>query len=185
MNAFTEQQLVERGFVKSADGNWSKPNGGTVDKRNASKQAPQYGQKRLLTPKPMRDSTKDAKSDSRGDSTIEGRASVLDDPRRDMNKLEASFADVLDSRKANGEIALWKYESIKFILADRTTYTPDFFVMLPDGRIEFYETKGFMRDDANVKLKVAASMFCMFRFYLVKYDKKQWKITKVGKSSKD
>ena len=40
-------------------------------------------------------------------------------------------------------------------------------VLTADGVLEIHETKGFMQDDANVKLKVAACSF-PFVFRLVK-----------------
>lgn len=85
-----------------------------------------------------------------------------------MNKLEAAYAAHLEARKLAGEIADYRFEQIKLVLAKRTTITVDFAVMESDGTISFFETKGFMEDDANVKLKVVAESFWWFRFYLVK-----------------
>jgi len=49
--------------------------------------------------------------------------------------------------------------------------------MLQDGTIEFCEIKGFMMDDANVKIKVAAGQFSQYVFRLVQWDRKMgWKI---------
>lgn len=85
----------------------------------------------------------------------------------EMNKLEAAYAAELERRKRAGEVERWLYEAVKLRLADRTFYTPDFFVVLPDGEVQVHEAKGFMQDDAAVKLKVAAATF-PFAFYLVK-----------------
>jgi hypothetical protein len=65
-------------------------------------------------------------------------------------------------------------------LAYNTTYTPDFLVIANDGRAEFHEVKGFMRDDAAVKIKVAAEMFPEAAFYLCKKVRGSWKVTRVG-----
>lgn len=92
-----------------------------------------------------------------------------------MNKLEAAYAKHLDALKHAGEVIWWKYEAVGLRLADRTFYHPDFMVMLADGTIEIHETKGFMQEDANVKLKVAASSF-PFVFRLVKKKKGEWDI---------
>ncbi len=43
-----------------------------------------------------------------------------------------------------------------------------------------HEVKGFMRDDAAVKLKVAAKMHPWWTFRLVKKSKKGWDIKLVG-----
>ena len=87
-----------------------------------------------------------------------------------MNKLEAEYAQLLGLLKHGGDILDWRYEPIKLRLAHKTFYTPDFLVIQPDG-FEFHETKGFMRDDAAVKLKVAAQLYPWFRFVLVKKSK--------------
>jgi len=84
-----------------------------------------------------------------------------------MNKLEEKYANYLEGLKVLGEIEDYKYEPIALRLARRTTYTPDFMVMLLDGTLEFHETKGFWEEDARVKIKVAANMF-PFRFLAIK-----------------
>ena len=58
-----------------------------------------------------------------------------------------------------GDILSFRYEPIRFNLAPRTSYTPDFLVMLKDGSFEFHETKGWAREDAMVKLKIAARLY--------------------------
>ena len=102
----------------------------------------------------------------------------------EMNGLERSFAAHLELRKASGEIADWRFEEIKLRLAKLCYITVDFAVMLHDGSVEFFETKGFLRDDANVKLKVVAEHFWWFRFYLVKAKPKRdgggFSITEIG-----
>lgn len=52
-------------------------------------------------------------------------------------------------------------------LADDTRYSPDFTTIEPDGTVTMWETKGFFRDDAKVKIKVAARQYRCFRFVLV------------------
>ncbi len=89
-----------------------------------------------------------------------------------MNGLERAYADVLKARAERGEIREWKYEAVTLVVARPPTalpsrYTPDFFVVNADGEVEFHETKGFMRDDAALKLKMAAEQY-PFRFLLLK-----------------
>lgn len=100
-----------------------------------------------------------------------------------MNKTEAAYAQALQTRKHAGEIAWYRFEGIKFRLADNTFYTPDFAVMLADGAMECHEVKGFMQEDANVKIKVAADMY-PFRFIVVRVKPKKagggWQIQEVG-----
>ena len=84
-----------------------------------------------------------------------------------MNKTEAAYAQALQTRKHAGEIAWYRFEGIKFRLADNTFYTPDFAVMLADGAMECHEVKGFWQDDARAKIKIAADQY-PFRFVAVK-----------------
>lgn len=83
-----------------------------------------------------------------------------------MNKTEAAYGAHLEMLKRAGEIAWYRFEGLKFRLADNTFYTPDFAVMLGDGRMECHEVKGFWQDDARVKIKVAADLY-PFRFIAI------------------
>lgn len=76
-----------------------------------------------------------------------------------MNKTEARYALELEARKRLGEILWYRYEGIKLKLADKTFLTPDFFVLMADGQLEIHEVKGYMEDDANVKIKVCAELY--------------------------
>jgi hypothetical protein len=95
-----------------------------------------------------------------------------------MNKTETAYASHLDLRKLDGGILWYKFEGIKLRLADNTFYTVDFPLMRRDGMMEMHEIKGFMQDDANVKIKVAASMY-PFQFYIVRKAKIGWDMTPV------
>lgn len=91
-----------------------------------------------------------------------------------MNKLEAAYAAHLQIRLRAGEILSFNYESVKFRLADKTFYTPDFMVVAADDTIEFHEVKGFWEDDARVKIKVFAALY-PFRVVAVTRVKSEWK----------
>lgn len=98
---------------------------------------------------------------------------TLKDP--DMNQTEARYAQLLDLRQKAGEVLWWRFEGVTLKLADDTRYTPDFVVMLADGSMECHETKGFWRDDALVKIKVAAATFPFrFRSFSLNRQTKQW-----------
>jgi hypothetical protein len=100
-----------------------------------------------------------------------------------MNQLEFRYALELEARKQAGAISDYRYEPMRLILAKRTSYLPDFLVLTADGEVEFHEVKGFMRDDAHVKLKVAAATFPFFRFWLVRAGKRgepEWKVEEVA-----
>ena len=79
-----------------------------------------------------------------------------------MNKTEEAYAKHLEQRCHAGEVAWFKFEGLKFRLADNTFYTPDFAVMLANGQMEMHEVKGaraIFADDAKVKVKVAAELY--------------------------
>lgn len=95
---------------------------------------------------------------------------------REMTKLEADYASFLELAKRGDGCLDWRYEPVKFRLADRTYYTPDFMVVMPDGEIQFHETKGFWRDDARVKFKVVAELFPMFTWIAVTRKNHEWSI---------
>ena len=76
-----------------------------------------------------------------------------------MNKTEAAYAASLELRCAAGEVSWFKFEGLKFRLADNTFYTPDFAVMLAGGALEAHEVKGHWQDDARAKIKIAADMY--------------------------
>jgi len=85
----------------------------------------------------------------------------------ERNKTESAYEDVLRMRQHAGEILWYRFEGLKFRLADNTFYSPDFVVMKNDGQIEAHEVKGFWTDDARVKIKVAAAQY-PFRFVAIK-----------------
>ena len=84
-----------------------------------------------------------------------------------MNKTEQAYGSVLETAKYEGRVLWFKFEGLKFRLADNTFYTPDFAVMLADGQLEAHEVKGFWQDDARAKIKIAADMYPI-RFVAVK-----------------
>lgn len=91
-------------------------------------------------------------------------------PKARMNKLEAEYAQELENQKRCGLILWWAFEPMKLRLAGNTYYSPDFGVLA--YRLEFHEVKGFWRDDARVKIKVAAEHF-PFVFRAIKKKKQR------------
>lgn len=104
----------------------------------------------------------------------------------EMNKTEKAYALHLEGLMVIGEIVWWRFESIKFKLADNCHYNPDFAVMKASGEIQIIEVKGnlnYIQDDAKVKIKVAAAEM-PFRFFLVAPRAKchggGWEIKEIG-----
>lgn len=85
-----------------------------------------------------------------------------------MNSLERQYSEVLGVYLSSGDITRWDYEPLKFRLAANTFFTPDFITIGNDGSITAIEVKGFLRDDAAVKFKVAAAMYPWIYWVMVK-----------------
>jgi hypothetical protein len=76
------------------------------------------------------------------------------------NKTEAAYGAHLAAEQRAGAVLWWRYGSVTLRLADDTRFTPDFCVMLADScELQFHEVKGFFREDAKIKIKVAAEMY--------------------------
>lgn len=90
------------------------------------------------------------------------------------NRTEQRFLDWCEERKATGEFAIVRFEKITLVLASGVRYTPDVWVVLRTGEVVCYEVKGFMQEDARVKLRVAAQSFPEFSFVLVYWKAKAW-----------
>lgn len=88
--------------------------------------------------------------------------------KRGMNGLERAFAQHLEFRKQAGELVWWGFEPIRIRLADGTFYKPDFVTVDANGRTEVWETKGFFREAAKVRIRVAAENFPWPFFIVVK-----------------
>lgn len=76
---------------------------------------------------------------------------------------EANYARYLNFLKASGQISGWRYEpkTFEFVAIKRgtRTYTPDFEVTLPDGRVQWHEVKGWMDQKSRTRLDRMAKYF--------------------------
>ena len=91
-----------------------------------------------------------------------------------MNKTEERYAWHLEVRKREGRILAWHFEQLKLKLTSTIPgrrgihYTPDFFIVLPDGTFMIDEVKGaFIREDAMLKFLMAAELFPWFHWRMV------------------
>lgn len=100
------------------------------------------------------------------------------DPLAGANKLEREYAAHLELLCKARVIKAWGYEQIRLRLADGAFYTPDFIVVAADEALEIHETKGFMREAARVRIKVAAEMH-PFRFFIVRKEGKTFALDAV------
>lgn len=92
-----------------------------------------------------------------------------------LNKLERDYLAYLRAL-GHGWIGI---QNITLKLGHDTRYTPDFWIVGGAG-LQALETKGsFFRDDAKVKIKVAARLFPFINFVLVRRLKGQWEFETV------
>jgi len=88
-----------------------------------------------------------------------------------MNKGEAAYATHLEALKRAGHISQYRFEGLTLRLGEDLRFTADFFVVNADDEIELHEVKPaskgkyFAREDAKIKLKVAAEQY-PFRVYV-------------------
>lgn len=104
------------------------------------------------------------------------------EPEKKKSRGEVEFELILKAKFPNARVL---YERITFKLASRVRYTPDFDVIFPDGRVEFYEVKGkFLFKGAHEdhtrlskgKARSAADAY-PFRFHIAMKLSGSWEIT--------
>lgn len=98
-------------------------------------------------------------------------------PTTDEEKLNQMKKDWLAVLRARGYSWIG-IQNMTFKIGDDCRYTPDF-VVLASGRLVAYETKGFLRDDALVKLKTAARQFSWLLIIKVERKNGNWIETEI------
>lgn len=96
---------------------------------------------------------------------------------RGMNGMERACGKYLDQLKLAGQVLWWAFQPVRLLIAqgDRSAYyRPDFWVQIADRSFQFWETKGFEREAAIVRLKVAAGLYPI-PFILMKRDGNGWR----------
>lgn len=99
---------------------------------------------------------------------------VLMPPKANKTELLYAAAE-LRPRLLAGEIKRYDFEVERLRLADNTFYTPDWRVVMADDTIEFHEVKGFLREAAFVRIKVAAELH-PYRFVMVRRVKRAFSV---------
>ncbi len=102
------------------------------------------------------------------------------DPLSKLNKTERRFCARLDSYKARKLIRDFTTQAVTLHLAHDCRFTPDNAVIEADGTFTFYDVKGFEREDAVLKMRIAAERFPWFRFRMIVEDRKcdSWRVTR-------
>lgn len=97
-----------------------------------------------------------------------------------MNQLEAEYEALFLGQLPH------LFESVTLILADDLRYTPDFMVIAEDDVVEMREIKGHWREDAKIKIRMAARLFPWFRFKAYSKQPKalggQWQMVHFGQA---
>lgn len=103
-----------------------------------------------------------------------------------LNKTEQAFKEYLERSLYPSEKMMSQAVTLK--LGNGVRYTPDFMCTVNAEDMDMaafltilyaYEVKGFMRDDAAVKIKVAASLYPFIQFHLVTRKGQGWQIDPV------
>lgn len=87
-----------------------------------------------------------------------------------LNKTERAFLATLRA----GNPTWLGIQNVTLKLAFDCRFTPDF-ATIKDGAITFFDVKGWQREDALIKMKMAARLFTWAQFVIVKKDKLGWK----------
>lgn len=94
------------------------------------------------------------------------------------SKLEAARATYLGYLMLAGDIKRVIHHPFTTDLAVELEYTPDFMIWWKDGRIQVEEVKGHLKQknarDSMSRLKMAASKFPMFEWFLTMRIRGQW-----------
>jgi hypothetical protein len=119
-------------------------------------------------------------------ATAPRRADLVSTPNA-MNKTEARYSLYLEALRQAKEIQWFRFQPIKLRLADNTFWTPDFFSLTKTGNYLVVDVKGTMKgnkplvkDDARVKIKIAARDFPMWTFQQAWYTKSGWQHKNFG-----
>lgn len=83
-----------------------------------------------------------------------------------QNKTESDFDRLLADLKHAGRIKDFRFEPVKIRLAGQTSLRIDFLVLRRDRTVAAVEIKGYWREDAKVKTKVAPEVCPFFDYYV-------------------
>lgn len=85
-----------------------------------------------------------------------------------MNRWEEAYSKTLDILVATGNLHCWYFQRVTLRLGPDLRYTPDFLLIYPDGKMQFVEIKGFEREDARDKFKMAGELHPWAEWAMVK-----------------
>lgn len=118
---------------------------------------------------------KAARSEQESPARKDDSAAIPGDEAK-LNKTERAFLAYLRMLK----VPHVHIQAISLKLAHDCRLTVDFTYLDENGRCTFVDVKGFQREDALIKMKVAARTFPGFRFCIVKRNGSGWKWREVN-----
>lgn len=99
------------------------------------------------------------------------------------SKWELEYATHLELLRVAGRLNAWAYEPDRLEIGEGARYTPDFRVTLLSGAIEYHEVKGYRRESAMVRIRVAAKLYPQCRFVLVTKANGSWTISPIKRAA--
>lgn len=113
-----------------------------------------------------------------GNTTLQGGKAHGRHTDGEMNGVERRhLEEIIQPAVVAGEILWWEFEQIRFRLADKTWYKPDFVLQLRNGRMLIHEVKGrHWEDDARVKIKVCAEKYPKWTVRAWQWTGTEWKV---------
>lgn len=94
-------------------------------------------------------------------------------PKSDLDKLNKTERMFLEFMKRCPYTWIGA-QNVTLKLAHDCRLTVDFVGLRPDGKMDFIDVKGFQREDALIKIKVAARLFPFWNFLIVKRLNNEW-----------
>ena len=108
---------------------------------------------------------------------------IIRQPEREPNSTERAFESAyLRPWLLIGEITNYRFEKLRLYLANGHSYRPEWCATRPDGTLAFFEIKGArprQREAGISQVKVAATLFPEFEFWICKLDHGAWTIQQV------
>jgi len=147
---------ISKNWVQNPDGTFSKPKGKEI--------LFQWEKPQMLVP-----------SVENIGVTAKSMLDQIQSEEAGLNKTERARLDYLRMLK----MPHLMIQSVTLKLAFDCRLTPDFSYIDENGRMTLEDVKGFQREDALIKMKVAARLFPFFRFVIVKKIKSGWDIFEV------
>lgn len=113
----------------------------------------------------------------------EKQPKIIRQSKRQPNSTEKRFElEKLIPMKLTGEILCYQFEGITLRLANGLKYKPDYWTVNGNNETVFFEVKGGRpkQREAGIKaLKMAASVYPVYRFYLARYAGGQWDVQEI------